>query len=380
MKVFHIADLHIGKKMYGHSLTEDQAFILDQIVQLASLHRPDAVLICGDVYDRRDPSAQSVAMLDDFLTRLSDVTKVMMISGNHDSPERLAYAGRLLSSRGVYVSPVYDKTVRRVDLEDRFGCVHFYLLPYIRPSMAARFFELEDAGSYTDAVRAAIGAMDVDFSQRNVLLSHQFVTGASVCESEEILVGGLENVDGSVYDGFDYVALGHIHTPQNVRAGSRIRYAGTPLKYSFSEASDRKSVTQVTLGEKGDVQVDCLGLTPMREVSMITGAFDEVRLSAYGEEKGILDNYLSVTLTDETEALNAFQTLRAVYPNILQMRYERSGRIVDAQIPQEEDIASKSPLELFEDFYRQQNGVEMSDDQAAYVTDLIRQLEASGKR
>ena len=376
MKLFHIADLHIGKKMNGHPLREDQRYILDRIVGMAKAQAPDAVLIAGDVYDRSDPSAESVSMLDDFLTKLSEVTKVLLISGNHDSPERLTYARRFLASRGVYISPVYDGHVQSVDLFDEYGAVHFYLLPFIRPSSVRRFFGEAKVDTFTDAVRTAVQEMNIDTVERNVLLSHQFVTGARLCDSEDVVVGGLDNVDASAYDGFDYVALGHIHTPQDIRSDrARIRYCGTPLKYSFSEAESRKSVTVVNLGEKGKVIVEELPLAPYREVSKISGAFDEIREKSWGEARGILDHYLSVTLTDENEALNAFQTLRSVYGNILQLSYAKTGNTTEAEDLQEEDIAGKGPLELFMDFYRQQNGDDMSEEQVRYVADLVEKLE-----
>lgn len=276
MKLIHLSDLHIGKRVLEVSMIEDQEYILTQILRIIDDCCPDAVMISGDVYDKSIPSAEAVTLFDDFLCRLSKRRiPTFIISGNHDSPERLAFGGRLLERSGIYISPVYDGNIRPVTLQDSSGEVDFWLLPFVKPGHVKRFYPDEEIGSYTDAVRVATQKMPIDRNKRNVLLTHQFVTGAATCESEELSVGGSDNVDASVFEGFDYVALGHIHGPQNI-GSSRIRYCGTPLKYSFSEAEHLKSVTLVKLEGKGQLELQVLPLTPKRDLRQLRGTFAQL--------------------------------------------------------------------------------------------------------
>ena len=255
MKFLHLSDLHLGKRVHGFSMLEDQAYILQQIIDCIAAEQPDGVLICGDIYDKAVPSAEAVALCDDFFYHLAQLkVPVFVISGNHDSPERLAFGSRLMDGSGVHFSPVYVGGVQPFVLTDKWGEVGIYMLPFVKPAHVRRYFPEAEIDSYTDALSVAVGAMQVDTSRRNVLLTHQFVTGAATSDSEELSVGGTDNVDGSVFDPFDYVALGHIHRPQNM-GSPRLRYCGSPLKYSFSEAGHQKSVTVVELGAKGDLQV-----------------------------------------------------------------------------------------------------------------------------
>ena len=251
MKLIHLSDLHIGKRVNEVSMIEEQAYILNQILEAVDAEQPGAVLISGDVYDKSVPSAEAVTLFDDFLCRLADrKQQVFIISGNHDSAERLAFGGRLMEDRGIHLSPVYDGSISPITLTDEYGGVHFWLLPFLKPAHVKRFYPDAGLESYTDACRVAVEKMGIDTSERNVILVHQFVTGSATCDSEEISVGGTDNVDADVFADFDYVALGHIHGPQNI-GSERIRYCGTPLKYSFSEAKHQKSITVVELGEKG---------------------------------------------------------------------------------------------------------------------------------
>ena len=241
MKFLHLSDLHLGKRVHGFSMLEDQAYILQQILGCIVSEQPDGVLICGDIYDKAVPSAEAVALCDDFFYHLAQLkVPVFAISGNHDSPERLAFGSRLMDGSGVHFSPVYDGGVQPFVLTDKWGEVGIYMLPFVKPAHVRRYFPEAEIDSYTDALSAAVVAMQVDTSRRNVLLTHQFVTGAATSDSEELSVGGTDNVDGSVFDPFDYVALGHIHRPQNM-GSPRLRYCGSPLKYSFSEAGHQKA-------------------------------------------------------------------------------------------------------------------------------------------
>lgn len=371
MKFVHLSDLHIGKRVNEISMIEDQEYILQQIIRIIDEEKPATVMICGDVYDKSVPSAEAVTLFDDFLCRLAKRdTQVLIISGNHDSPERLAFGNRLMEHAGIHISNVYDGNVQSVTLTDEHGDVNFWLLPFIKPAHVKRYFPDEGIESYTDAVRVAVEKMGIDTAQRNVLLTHQFVTGAATCESEELSVGGSDNVDASVFEGFDYVALGHIHGQQNIGGSNRIRYCGTPLKYSFSEEHHHKSVTVVELGAKGTLQLQLRPLMPRHDMRTIRGTFAELTDKAFYEGTA-KDDYLHVTLTDEEDVPEALGKLRLIYPNIMKLSYDntrtRTNRIIDGA----EDVQRKSPLQLFEELYEQQNNQSMSNEQRAFTQELI---------
>lgn len=374
MKLIHLSDLHLGKRVNEISMIEDQKMILTQIGQIIESEQPDAVLIAGDVYDKSVPSAEAVSLFDEFLYSLSNrCIPVLIISGNHDSPERLAFGGRLMEGAGIHISPVYDGGVEPVVLSDEHGEVCFWLLPFLKPAHVKRFFPDSDIESYTDAIRVAIQQMALDTRNRNVLLTHQFVSGAATCESEEVSVGGSDNVDVSVFEGFDYVALGHLHGPQNI-GSSRIRYCGTPLKYSFSEVEHYKSVTVVELGAKGDIQVHVVPLEPVHDLRIIRGTFENLTDKSY--YSGIKTNdYLHVVLTDEDDVPEALGRLRVIYPNIMKLSYDntrtRSNQVIDSA----EEVQKKSPLELFEELYELQNNQPMSMVQRQFAQELIESIQ-----
>lgn len=371
MKIMHLSDLHLGKRVNEFSMLEDQAYILTRIINIIDEQRPQAVLIAGDVYDKPVPSAEAVELFDDFLVRLSERgLKVLVISGNHDSAERIAFGGRLMDKSGIYMSPVFNGTVEPVTLTDEFGEVRFYLLPFVKPATVRRFYPDLEITSYTDAIQAAIDHMDVDRSQRNILLSHQFVTGAVRTESEEISVGGLDNVDVRVYEPFDYVALGHIHRAQ--RCGSDyIRYSGTPLKYSFSEAKDNKTVTMVEIRDKGDIGLSFLPLVPRRDLVEIKGTYNELTRKSYYEGTSYTDDYMHITLTDEEDVPDALTRLRVIYKNIMRLDYDNLRTRHSAEISGAVDVNRKTPLEHFAEFYEMQNGQAMNDEQALFMQRLV---------
>ena len=373
MKLIHLSDLHLGKRVNDFPMLEDQAYILDRVLEIAGEEQPDAVLIAGDVYDKTVPSAEAVALLDDFLVKLADRSlPVLLISGNHDSPERLAFANRLMEGRGVYIAPVYHGEVSPVTLEDDRGPVDFWLLPFLKPAHIRRFFPEEGVESFTDAMACAIRHMPLDPARRNVLVTHQFVTGAARCESEEVSVGGADNVDASVFAPFDYVALGHLHGPQNV-GGERIRYCGTPLKYSFSEAGHQKSVTIVELGEKGSLEVRAVSLLPQRDMVELRGSFAQLKSPEfYGQVDR--DAYVRVILTDESDIYDAMGQLRPVYPNLMALDYDNLRTRSGAVVLEEADV-KRDPLELFADFYQQQNHQPMSEEQRRYLTELLETIQ-----
>ena len=370
MKFIHLSDLHIGKRVNEISMLEDQKYILTQIIRIIDVEAPSAVLISGDVYDKSVPSAEAVTLFDDFIFRLAGRNlEVFIISGNHDSAERLAFGGRIMESAGIHLSPVYDGKIRPFTLSDKYGKVNFFMLPFIKPAHVKRFYPDESIESYTDACRIAVEKMEIDESERNVLLTHQFVTGASTCESEEISVGGSDNVDASVFDAFDYVALGHIHGPQNI-GSNRIRYCGTPLKYSFSEEKHYKSVTVVELGQKGNLELHTIPLVPKHDLRQIRGSFEEI----IGGTKGNPEDYLHIILTDEEDIPEAIGRLRVIYPNIMKLSYDntrtRKNRIIDRA----ENVQAKTPLELFEELYEIQNNQSMNTEQKAFARDLIESI------
>lgn len=369
MKFIHLSDLHLGKRLYETSLIEDQTAVIKQILSIVDSENPQAVLIAGDVYDKSMPSAEAVTLFDFFLAELAKRRlQVFVISGNHDSAERIAFGSKIMDASGIRLSPVYDGVITPLTLNDEYGDVDVYMLPFVKPSHVRRFFD-EEINSYTDAVRVAISKMNVDNTRRNLLITHQFVTGATRSESEET-VGGTDNVDASVFEAFDYVALGHLHSPQFC-AGRKIRYSGTPLKYSFSEANDNKSVTVVTLLEKGkDPVVKTVDIIPTRDMKKIRGTFDD--LINVAERT---DDYVQITLTDEEDIPNAMSRLQAVYKNALELRYDNSRTKTNSAVFGVEDIEKKSSFELFSDFFVDRNNTEMSEVQKNYIKTLIEEIE-----
>ena len=374
MKLIHLSDLHLGKRVCEMSMLEDQEYILREILGIVEDTRPDALLISGDVYDKSVPSAEAVTVFDDFLCRLAArKLPVLIISGNHDSPERLSFGGRLMEGSGIHISPVYDGTVRPITLRDDFGEVHFWLLPFLKPVHVRQFFPEENIESYTDACAAAVAHMPLNKEERNVILVHQFVTGAETCGSEELSVGGTDNVDASVFADFDYVALGHIHRPQN-GGSNKIRYCGTPLKYSLSEVDHLKSVTLVELGAKGELRLELIPLHPKRDLREIRGSFAQLTDMDYYKNTAAED-YLHIILTDEEDIPEAGGKLRAIYPNYLHISYDNTRTRTDQVVDCAENVQRKSKLELFDELYQLQNNQPMSDTQRAFLQELIDAME-----
>lgn len=374
MKFLHLADLHLGKRVNGFSMLEDQTYILRQILAILDDERPDGVLIAGDVYDKPVPPTEAVELLDGFLTELcTRGVPVLLISGNHDSPERLAFGGRVMDSCGIHISPVYDGALAPVTLQDAFGPVHVWLLPFVKPAHVRRWFPDADIESYTDAMAEAVAHMDIDTAARNVLVTHQFVTGGARSGSEELSVGGTDNVDSGVFAPFDYVALGHLHGAQHI-GRETIRYAGSPLKYSFSEARQHKSVTVVTLGEKGDVQVRTVALTPLRELREIRGSYDELTARSFYEHTTYRSDYLHLILTDEQDVFDAMSRLRTIYPYLMTLDYDNARTRAAGGMSVPAETERRTPSELFEALYLRQNHRPMSEVQRAYIAQLMEQI------
>lgn len=374
MKLIHLSDIHLGKRVNEFSMLEDQAHILKKILAVVDEEEPDGVLIAGDVYDKSVPSTEAVQLFDDFLVRLAKrKLPVFIISGNHDSPERLSFANRLIDAVGIHLAPVYNGVVEPITLSDEYGPVNVYMLPFIKPAHVRGFFPDTEITGYSDAVAAAIGRMNIDKTQRNVLITHQFVTGAQRSDSEELSVGGTDNIGAEVFCDFDYVALGHIHGPQNMDSG-RIRYCGSPLKYSFSEAAQQKSVTVAELKEKGTLEIHTVPLIPRRDMVELKGSYQQLTLREFYENTTYQEDYTHITLTDEEDIPDAVAKLRAVYHNLMKLDYDNTRTRHSAAISGAENVETRSPIDLFAEFYELQNGLPMSAEQTELVASLIEKI------
>lgn len=377
MKLIHLSDLHIGKRVNEFSMLEDQKYILAQILAIIQKECADGVILAGDIYDKAVPPAEAVLVFDRFLTQLANWNcPVFIISGNHDSAERLAFGAQLMSRTGIYFSPVYDGTVRKIVQKDAFGEVAIHLLPFVKPATVRHGLDA-DVYTYQEALRAVIEKMEICPEQRNILVAHQFVTGASCCDSEDVSVGGVDQIEAELFDAFDYVALGHLHSPQHVKR-QEIRYCGTPLKYSFSESEQEKSVTVVELKEKSDIQIRTIPLKPLRDMRKIRGTYLEVTARSFYEHTNTED-YVQITLTDEEDIPDGLQKLRTIYPNLMRLDYDnkrtRENRIVEAA----EEMEQKTETELFGEFFAYQNNQEMSVIQQQFVEQLMEDLKEDQK-
>lgn len=375
MKFVHLSDLHIGKRVGERSLIEEQKHILEQICGIIEKQKPDAVLIAGDVYDKNVPSAEAVMLFDDFLYKLSSLPgDVFIISGNHDSAERNAFGSRLMKKQGIHLSPVYDGKIEPVTLHDEWGETDIYMIPFLKPALVRHYLpeeEKERVNSYDSALREVVGQLDLNRSRRNVVLSHQFVTGSRRCDSEDINVGGLDNVDSSVFADFDYVALGHLHKPQDCHS-ERIRYCGSPLKYSFSEVDDKKSLTIVTLQEKGAIMREFIELAPLYDWHEVKGEYDRITARDFYYGTSLQEDFVRIVLTDENDIPDAVGKLRSIYHNLLELRYDnrrtRAGNVI---VTGGMGTAEKQPLELFSELYEMQNAAGMTKVQKDYIEKMI---------
>lgn len=377
MKLMHLSDLHIGKRVNEFSLLDDQKYILRQILQIADEVKPNGILIAGDVYDKSIPAAETVELFDEFLTLIAERSiPCFVISGNHDSPERIAFGARIMSGQRIHMSRVFDGTITPAVLEDEIGELNIYMLPFIKPAHVRRFYPDAAADSYEEAVQTVINNIVIDDSKRNVLIAHQFITSGGIeperCESESISVGGIDNIDVTIFDCFDYVALGHLHGPQAI-GRETVRYAGSPLKYSFSEANHIKSVTVVDFGKKGEVQIATIPLVALRDMRRIKGPIDQL-LSPQTYEGTNKDDYLHITLTDEEDIMDAIGRVRTVYPNVMGLDYENKRTKSINFDSAAEDVAKKSPVQLFKEFYLLQNNAEIDDEKMIIVSELLEKL------
>ena len=385
MKLLHISDLHIGKRLGEMPLTEDQKYILDRILEIADEEKPDAVLIAGDVYDKSVPPAEAVSIFDDFIVSLSGICpRVFIISGNHDNGTRLAFGNRLMKESGVVISSVFDGALQEHEMEDEFGTVRIWLLPFIKPVHVRRAEERaaaepgseadsEAIDDYTSALRRVIGKASFDPAERHVLAAHQYVTGGIRSDSEEKNLGGLDNVDAEVFAPFDYVALGHLHRAQTA-GGEQIRYSGAPLCYSFAEAEDDKQALIVELKEKGSLEVRPIPLKPLRAMRTIRGTFDELMSRSFYEGTDYQEAFVRAVLTDEEYIPEGIRRLRTVYRNILEVSYEKAPGAAAEDLEAAGRAEHLSPGAYLAEFYRAMRGRDMNEDQAAFAEEMISEI------
>ena len=373
MRFLHLADLHIGKRLNEFSLIEDQKFIFDKILNIIDEKKIEAVLIAGDVYDKPVPSAEAVTVLNSFLNSLAKRNlKVFVISGNHDSQERIGFGAELISQSGVYMSKPFSGNVETHKIKDEYGEINVYMLPFIKPAMVKHVYEEADIDSYDSAMAYVMEQTKVDESERNLLIAHQFVRGADRCDSEEVSVGGIDEVSVENFKRFDYVALGHLHSPQHIKS-EFVRYSGTPLKYSFSEAKHQKTALIVDMKEKGNIILEKVPLIPKHDMLEIKGKYQEIMSKDYYKDIDRMD-YAHVTLTDEQDVLHAMELLRTVYPNIMKLDYDNTRTRSNNEIKGVENVEKKQPLDLFKEFYELQNNQPMSREQADFMDKLIKDV------
>jgi exonuclease SbcD len=369
MRIAHVSDLHLGKRLGSYTLIEDQRYILSEIADIASAEKCNGILIAGDIYDKSAPSAEAVKLFGEFLTQLSKAgLSVYIISGNHDSPERIDYGREIMAGADIHICACYEGSASVLTVSDEYGELDICSVPFIKPSFVRGYYPDAEIKTYTDMMRSVIEKSGIDKDRRCVMMCHQFITGAATCDSEYISVGTLDNIDAEVFDGFDYVALGHIHSPQNVR--KNIRYCGTPLKYSASEISHQKSVTIINLKEKGDTEISTVPLKPMRDVMELRGRYDELMARSYYEQLDT-DGFFYITLTDDTDIPNVMHKLRTVYHNIVQLSFDNNRTRTVSEVTAAVHTDSKTPFELVAELFKEQNGTDMTEEQSEYVKDII---------
>lgn len=373
MKFIHLSDLHIGKKVNEFSMLEDQKYIFEEIISIIEQQNVDGVFIAGDIYDKSIPPREAVQAFDDFLTKIAKKKiPVFAISGNHDAAERIAFGAELMKQSNVYFSPVFDGNINEIILKDAYGEIAIYMLPFIKPATVKPFYSDVEINSYNDAVKTVIEHMNINKNRRNVLIAHQFVTGAEKSNSEDVSVGGVDNVDADVFYDFDYVALGHIHKSQYV-GRETIRYCGTPLKYSFSEINHKKSVTIVTLKQKGNVCVEKVELILQKDMCEIEGYYQEITALNYYKNINV-QNYMHIILKDEQDIMDAIAKLRSIYPNVMRLDYNNKRTQNNQIVAVTEAIENKTPLQLLQQFYEIQNNCAMTEQQRLFSARMIEKI------
>jgi exonuclease SbcD len=373
MKLMLLADLHLGKKVNEFSLIEDQAFILDQIIESMDRHRPDGVVIAGDVYDKSAPSAEAVRLLDNFICRIAqrDI-RLFMISGNHDSADRLSFGSRIFSSNHIFIAESFRQPIEPITWQVGEVTADIYLLPFTKPVQVRSVWPESDVSGYDEAIAQIVSQINLNSDRFNLLVAHQFITGAKTFDSDDILIGGIDQVRADHFTNFDLVVLGHLHGPQTVGRES-IRYPGSPLKYSFSEAGHVKSVPLITISSDHTIETELLPLQPLRDLRVVRGPFEMITQPEIFQV-GNQQDYVQITLTDEFEIPDVMAKCRAIYPNLMKLNYDNQRTKAGQAFQTSQEVHHKSPLELFQDFYHQQNNRSLTDEQTDYVMDLLQTI------
>lgn len=373
MKILHTSDLHIGKRVNEYALLEEQEFVLKQIIDIAQSEKPDAIILAGDIYDKSIPSAEAVSLFDDFLVNLAKLGKdIFIISGNHDSAERIAFASRIMEASKIHLSPVFNGKIAPIILNDGETELAVYMLPFIKPAIVQHFAdEGTEIKTYDEAMRYVISQMGIDKTRRNILVTHQFITNAERTESEDVMVGGLDNIDASAFDDFDYVALGHLHRPQSC-GKETIRYSGSPLKYFFSEVNDKKSVTIIEIKGNDSPSITPKPLTPLHEWFDLRGTYDEITAKTFYDGKGYQEAFVRITLTDEDDIPDGMRKLKSIYHRLMELRYDnKRTRAGMTSIGKPMDVEALQPDKLFGDLFEKQNGQALSEEQKRYMNETI---------
>lgn len=373
MRFLHLADLHLGKRVNEFSMIEDQKYALKQVLNIIEEHNVQSVLMAGDIYDKSVPSAEAVLLLNDFLTELSKKkVTTFVISGNHDSAERIGFGSDIMSLAGIHMAKPYNGEVEQIIIEDEHGEICVYMLPFIKPATVKHAHKEEEIITYDDAMAVVMKNINLDKNKRNILIAHQYVSGADRCDSENMSIGGIDEVSGEHFKNFDYVALGHLHGPQHVHS-ENIRYAGTLLKYSFSEVHHHKNALIVDMGEKGEINFEKIDIKPLHDMRELKGTYEELTAKTFYEDMDTED-YFHITLTDEEDKVNALALLRTIYPNIMKLDYDnqRTRRNQDVMLTQK--VEEKSPLDLFEEFYKMQNNMPMTEEQREMMKEMVQKV------
>lgn len=381
MKILHLADLHLGKILQEQSLLEDQEYMLKEIIKIIKEEKVETILIAGDVYDRSVPPAEAVSLLDDFLKILIKELKikVFIIAGNHDSKDRLGFGSRIFEDEGLYIESKYTGNLRKVELQDEYGKINVYMLPFVKPVEVKQFFKDDLENNYNTAINKIIEKEQINTKERNIIMVHQFITAGTRLpertESEVLSLGGIENVDVSNFNNFDYVAIGHVHRPQQIGRDTA-RYAGTMLKYSFSEINHHKTVPIIDVKEKGNINIELIPLNPVRDLRELKGPIEEL-LKKENYETGNINDYIKAVITNEEPVYDAIGQLRRIFPNTLKLeiRNSKTARNAEEQTLNLENIKKKSELELFCDFYKAQNNVDLNNDQLEIIKNIISEVK-----
>lgn len=392
MKIIHTGDWHIGKIVHNIHMTDDQRYIMKKFMDIVKKEKPDVVVVAGDIYDRSIPPVEAVELLDEVLSKMLKElgVKVIVAAGNHDSPDRISFASSILGGEGLYMKGRFEKITKSVSIDDRHGKVNFYVVPYAEPATVRAHFEREDIKSHDDAMKAVTQSIyeSMDKNERNVFVGHGFVTyineegqeeEAMTSDSERPLsIGGSEHVDVSYFEGFDYVALGHLHRAQRIKH-ENIRYSGSIMKYSFSEHMHKKSVTCIEMGEKGDVSVRAIGMEPLRDMRVIKGRLEDlIKSEVYS--LGNVEDYIMAVLTDRQEVYDAIGKLRAVYPNILKIEMEGFEREAgEDRSSAADEFVKKDPVELFCEFYENISGGIFDAEKREALVDITQNMDIEGR-